>query len=436
MVFRVLLRDFGSYYLLVTYHRRAMLKIINYRLAGDIVQMINITKKQNCTGCHACANICPKKCITMENDSEGFLYPKVDMDSCTDCGLCEKACPLLHKETVENEPQAYACYNKDEKIRLESSSGGLFTLIAEQIIDKGGVVFGVGLDKDLEAAHSYVETKEQLREFRGAKYVQSKIGETYKTVRCFLKQGRQVFFAGTPCQIAGLKSYLQQAYDNLFCVDIICHGVPSQKVWQKYVAYHENRVGSQVQNVYFRHKNKGWKRFSMSLIFKNDTQYTETLDKDLYMQAFLKNTCLRPSCYSCNFKTLHRQSDITLADFWGIQNLLPKMDDDKGTSLLLINSLKGKAMFDSIKDCILAQMVDINRAIRDNSVAIKSVEQNSKREKFFDELDWISFDRLVKKYCSDSMGVKIKRTVRSTAVVVLRKTGLLKVAKKVLKRTV
>lgn len=397
--------------------------------------MINITEKHNCTGCHACTNICPQQCIVMKSDSEGFLYPKVDLKSCVDCGLCEKACPVLHKEEIDNEPQAYACYNRDELVRLESSSGGLFTLLAEQIINAGGVVFGVGLDKELSAFHSYVETKEQLREFRGSKYVQSKIGETYKKAKEFLTHNRKVLFTGTPCQISGLKSYLQQDYDNLFCIDIICHGVPSPKVWHKYVSYHENRIGAQAQSANFRHKDKGWKRFSMSLSFNNSKQHIQTLDKDLFMRAFLKDTCLRPSCHKCNFKTLHRQSDLTLADFWGIQNVLPEMDDDRGTSLLLINSAKGKAMFDKIEDEISFEKVDINKAVYYNPAVIKSAVQNPKREKFFDEVDILSFDKLVSKYCSDSLAVKTKVKAKAIVIAVLKSTQLLDVAKKVINRS-
>lgn len=396
--------------------------------------MIQITEKHNCTGCHACSNICPKQCITMEADSEGFLYPKVDLDSCVDCGLCEKVCPVLNKLKVENEPRAYACYNKNEQIRLESSSGGIFTLIAEQVINDSGVVFGVGLDKALTALHSYVETKEQLKAFRGSKYVQSKIGETYKKAEAFLNQNKKVLFTGTPCQIAGLKAYLQKDYDNLICVDIICHGVPSPKVWEKYLSYQEKLVGAKAQGAHFRHKNKGWNRFSMALEFKNGDKQIQTLDKDLYMQAFLKDTCLRPSCYKCNFKTLHRQSDITIADFWGIEKVLPKLDDDKGTSLLLVNSVKGKELFDFLKDSILYEQVDLNKAVSYNPAAFKSANENPNREGFFGDLDKLSFDKLVDKYCSESMTVTAKRKIISSATTVLKRTGLLSVAKKVLKR--
>lgn len=393
--------------------------------------MINIIEKHNCSGCHACENICPKQCITMGNDSDGFLYPSVNLEGCINCGLCEKVCPVLNKQLIKNKPDAFACFNKNEQIRRESSSGGMFTLIAEKILDAGGVVFGVALQENLTAVHSFVEAKDQLWKFRGSKYVQSIIGKAYKQAEAFLKQGRQVLFTGTPCQIAALKSYLKQDYENLFCIDIICHGVPSQKVWRKYISYHEKHTGAKVVKAGFRHKNKGWKLFSMALSFDNTGEYIETLDKDLYMKAFLKNVSLRPSCYSCNFKTLNRQSDITLADFWGIQKVLPKLDDDKGTSLILINSSKGRSMFDSIKCDISFEGVDINTAIiPHNTAAVNSVRQNPNRDKFFNELDTVPFDKLVKKYCSDSLAVITKQKARALVTIVLKKTGLLKVVKK------
>lgn len=397
--------------------------------------MINIIEKHNCAGCHACANICPKHCISMGNDSDGFVYPSVNLECCIDCGLCEKVCPILNKQTINNQPEAFACYNNNEQVRIESSSGGVFTLVAEKILDNGGVVFGVSLDKDLTAVHSFVESKDQLSKFRGSKYMQSKIGKAYNQAETFLKQNRQVLFTGTPCQIAALKSYLKRDYENLFCIDIICHGVPSQKVWKKYILHHEKRTGAKVVEAGFRNKNKGWKLFSMSLSFDNSSQYTETLDKDLYMKAFLKNVSLRPSCYNCNFKTLNRQSDITLADFWGIQIVLPELDDDKGTSLVLINSDKGNSMFDSIKDSISCKSVDINKAvIPHNTAAVGSVHKNPNREKFFEELDTVPFDKLVNKYCSEGFAVTAKKKARSLAAAVLKRTGLLKTVKKVIKR--
>jgi len=371
--------------------------------------MITINDKRDCMGCSACLNICTQDCIKIEYDNEGFWYPQIEQNKCIKCGRCIKVCPIINKSTVDNQPCAYACINKDEFIRLESSSGGLFTLIAEEIINNGGVVFGAGFNEQFEVYHSYVETKDDLDKFRGSKYVQSNTGYTYKQVKDFLNQGRKVLFTGTPCQIGGLKSYLSRNYNNLICVDFICHGVPSPLVWKKYIEFRKENAASEIRRIAFRKKDKSWKRYSVSFLFKNGTEYKETYDKDLFMKVFLKDICLRPSCYACEFKTLHRQSDITLADFWGIQNVLPEMDDDKGTSLVIINSTIGQSVFNKIKDKIIYKKVDINQAIRYNPAAVKSSKYNPRRESFFQELDKLPFDQLVKKYCKDSISEKIIR---------------------------
>jgi len=349
----------------------------------------------------------------MQCDEEGFWYPVVDLNACTECGLCEQACPILMRKLTDNHPIAYGCINKDNNIRQQSSSGGVFTVIAEEVIAENGVVFGASFDDAFNVVHSQTDRLDGLDSFRGSKYVQSCIGDSYKLVQGFLKQGRHVLFTGTPCQIGGLKAFLQQDYANLLCIDIVCHGVPSPKVWQKYVLYRENCAGASARRIAFRRKDEGWKRFSVSFLFNNDTEYVKTLDRDLYMQAFLQNICLRPSCYACNFKTLHRQSDITLADFWGIQYILPEMDDNKGTSLIFVNSVIGQSMIKHIKDNILCKEVDINQAVSYNSAANKSAGYNPKRDVFFEGLWKVPFDQLVKKYCSDSIYVRVKRKAKS-----------------------
>ena len=396
--------------------------------------MINIIKKQDCCGCYACYNICPQKCISMLADDEGFWYPVVDIEECTDCGLCEKVCPILNKKIAENCPVAYACINKEDNIREQSSSGGVFTVIAERVIVNNGVVFGAGFDGGFNVIHRWTDRMDGLGNFRGSKYVQSCIGDTYNQVRDFLNQKRQVLFSGTPCQIAGLRSYLGKDYETLICLDIVCHGVPSPKVWQCYKLHIEEIYQAKAQRITFRRKNCSWKLYSLSFSFDNDKEYSQKLTEDIFMQGFLKNLYLRPSCYNCNFKTLNRQSDITLADFWGIQNVLPEMDDDKGTSLVFVNSARGKSMFNQINDNILYKEVDINQAVAYNSAAIKSVEQNPKRDKFFEELDKISFDKLVKKYCSDSVLMRIMRKAKSVVRIALDKIGLLKILKNLLRR--
>jgi len=384
--------------------------------------MIKITEKQNCIGCYACYNICPQKCISMLADDEGFWYPVVDTEKCTDCGLCEKVCPILNKKIVENHPVAYACINKDEKIRQQSSSGGVFTIIAEKVIANNGVVFGAGFDDNFNVIHSWADKLNGLSNLRGSKYVQSCIGDTYKQAKDFLKKRRQVLFSGTPCQIAGLRAYLGKDYDNLICLDIVCHGVPSPKVWQRYKLYIEKIYQAKAQRITFRRKNCGWKLFSMSFSFDNDIEYSQKLTEDIFMHGFLKNLYLRPSCYDCKFKTLNRQSDITLADFWGIENILPEMDDDKGTSLVMINSKKGAKIFSSLIDKMNYKKVDIDQAILYNSAAVKSVDYNPKREKFFEDLlGTTDISKLIAQYTKASFSKKVYMKVRGLLSMIKRK---------------
>jgi len=364
--------------------------------------MLNIIDKKDCTGCFACASICPQDCIAMESDPEGFWYPQIDSKKCTDCGCCEIVCPILQKRQVDSESIAYACINKDENVRRDSSSGGLFTLIAEQVMDQGGIVFGVCFDDDFTILHDSVEKKEELHKFRGSKYAQSHIGRTFWQAEEILNTGRQVMFTGTPCQIAGLKSFLQKDYDNLFCMDMICHGVPSPKVWQKYKQFRRSVDNATPQSISFRHKSEGWKRFAVQFKYANGSEYVQPFTKDFYMKAFLKNVCLRPSCYACHFKKLQRESDVTLADFWGVQELMPDMDDDKGTSLIFVHSEKGKELLTRIRDNIVLKEVDINKAVAYNPSAIRSAEKNPNREKFLEELDLLPFDELYRKYCTKS----------------------------------
>jgi coenzyme F420-reducing hydrogenase beta subunit len=375
--------------------------------------MLQIKEKKDCTGCHACFNRCPQESISMETDAEGFWYPLVDQVRCSNCGLCEIVCPVKNRIVINNQPKAYACMSKEDNIRLESSSGGIFTLIAENVLNDGGVVFGVKFDNDFTVVHDYIETMEGLEKFRGSKYVQSRIGGSYKMAKDFLNQGKKALFSGTPCQIAGLKSFLGKDFENLFTVDLICHGVPSPKVWEEYKKYRERIACFKTREISFRRKYEGWKLFSLLFIFENGKEYTQTFNKDLFMRAFLKDISLRPSCYNCRFKSINRESDITLGDFWGIQNILPEMDDDKGTSLIFINSDKGKEIFEKIKDKMEYKQVDIEQAIRYNSAAVKSDKYHPKREDFFKELGRTPFDKLVKKYCSDPLPVRVKKGARA-----------------------
>ena len=364
----------------------------------------------SCSGCSACASACPKNCIEMMSDKEGFLYPHVNKEQCINCGICDSVCPIIHKMNTNKSCTAIAAMNLNEKIRIESSSGGIFTLIAEAIIDEGGIVFGAAFADDFKSVHHIcVEKKCDLAKLRGSKYVQSTINNTYTQVKEYLDSGRTVLFTGTPCQIGGLYSFLRKTYDNLYTQDIICHGVPSPMVWKKYVEEREDKATSKTQQLSFRHKKYGWKKFSIIFEFSNCKKYLKSLHEDSFMKAFLSNICLRPSCYSCSFKSLNRQADITLADFWGVQFVLPEMDDDKGTSLVIINSTKGARLFSSISSKIIYKVVDIETVIKYNSAAVKSCILNNRRDDFFRVIQNSDFKTAEKKFLIEPIKNKLLR---------------------------
>lgn len=365
--------------------------------------MIEISDKSKCSGCYSCMNICPKNCIKMKIDKEGFWYPEVDKEKCINCGLCEKRCPILNDMSIDNEPKAYACYNLDEEVRKESSSGGIFTLLASHIIDKGGFVYGATFSKDYLVEHIQVNTKDKLSKLRGSKYVQSKLGRTYSEIRDLLNQNKLVYFSGTPCQIDGLLCFLNKKYDNLICQDIVCHGVPSPKIWKHYLNKFKLEENAKIL---FRDKSTGWDSYSFTIEQKN--KFTQLASQNEYMKVFLKDLCLRPSCYDCHSKSLHRNSDITLADFWGIKEVCPDMYDNKGTSLVFINSKKGQEIFNKIMSDIKFQEVDINEAIKYNTSSFKSVIIPKKREEFMSNVFNNQFDKYTKKYTKLQLILRIK----------------------------
>lgn len=362
--------------------------------------MIDISSKDQCSGCHACSNVCPKGCIQMLSDSEGFWYPQINKDKCIDCGLCEKVCPIIHRWKPDESriTTALAAMNKNENIRLRSSSGGIFSLLAEVIIAQSGIVFGAAFSDDFRLVHHIcVDNTNDLDKLRGSKYVQSKIGDTYKQAKEYLDSGRKVLFTGTPCQIGGLYSFLRKEYDNLYTQDIICHGVPSPMVWEKYLEERERKAASKTQRMFFRHKKYGWKTYAVLFEFSNNTAYVKSLQEDSFMRAFLSDSCLRPSCYNCSFKTAHRQADITLADFWGIQYVMSDMDDNKGTSLVLVHSDKGKGLISSIRENIVFKETNIDTAIKYNPALIHSAKVGSKRDDYMHEINVGYVDELSNK---------------------------------------
>lgn len=368
--------------------------------------MIKIVNKQDCCGCSACVQRCPKHCITLKEDGEGFLYPHVNSDECIDCGLCEKVCPELHHGERHIPLEVYAARNKDESIRMQSSSGGIFTLLAEKVIQEGGVVFGAAFDVNWEVMHTYAETMEGLVDFRGSKYMQSRIGTAYQDAEYFLKQGRKVLFSGSPCQIKGLKLFLRKNYDNLIAVDFICHGVPSPKVWREYLKETIARKSGKnsvlpypipckigIDTVDFRSKSTGWKKYSFALTLsetsvegvKNTVLLSSVFSENPFMRAFLADLILRPSCYSCPSKSGRSGSDLTIADYWAIPQVAPEFDDDKGVSLVLVQTEKGKSFYQSLKEKTTFIVTSYQEAQGANGGFKEKTPMHPKRSRFFTE---------------------------------------------------
>ena len=353
--------------------------------------MQQICNPDNCTGCSACLNVCPVSAIRMEEDRLGSPHPVIDSAKCIDCKACEKVCPVIHPGEAREPLMACAAVNGDESVRRSSSSGGVFTALALETIGRGGVVFGARFDENWDVVHGWTETAEGLGAFRGSKYVQSRVGDSYKEAESFLKSGREVLFSGTPCQVAGLRRYLRREYAGLLTVDFICHGVPSPGVWRSYL---EEEVARQcdgkntvspapisghdalLEGVSFRNKARGWKKFSFSLSLslpggqgtKNSVFLCELLTENAYLRGFLADLYLRPSCHACPAKGLRSGSDVTVADYWGVGAVHPELDDDGGVSAVLVNTAAGQEMVGGLKGVRLtptryADVVRFNPAV-------------------------------------------------------------------------
>ena len=350
--------------------------------------MIRLTKKANCCGCGACAQSCPKNCISMEPDSEGFLYPKVDETQCVNCGLCEKVCPILFKQKPDPiKVAAYAAYTSNSELREKSSSGGIFSLLAQEILNRGGTVAGAAFAADFSVRHILVENDAELDRLRGSKYVQSRMEDTYVQIRDLLKQGRPVLFTGVACQIAGLKAFLGREYENLYTVDVLCHGVPSPKVWAHYRREQAQIHGTILEEVSFRDKRKGWRHYSMALNFAEGVEYCRPGAEDTYLRVFLRDLCLRPSCHSCRFKDFPRLSDLTIGDAWGIERHMPDLDDDHGTSVVLVNSEKGMGLWNAVADNAVSRQGELDVLLPKSADSRKSVKPHPNRSRFFAALN-------------------------------------------------
>lgn len=344
-----------------------------------------LAAKEYCTGCTACASACPKGCITMAVDEDGFRFPAVDPDACVSCGLCERVCPVTAPRQVPEEaPKAYAAYTKDDALRLNSSSGGVFSEVAKLVLAQHGAVFGAAYHENFEVVHICVEQEAELTRLRGAKYAQSDLGSTFSQVKRRLEQGQQVLFSGTPCLVGGLKAYLTKDYDNLLTVDFVCHSVPSPMAWKAYVSYRaeQDNGGKLPERINLRAKNSGWSRYRYSNLFEyaGGSAHSAISGESLYMKLFGGGYLSRESCENCRFKGYSRISDLTLGDFWGIWDIHPEMDDNKGTSLVLVQSDRGAVVLEQLRQKLVMKPVTLEEASRENPAMVKAMAIQEKRQ--------------------------------------------------------
>ncbi len=359
-------------------------------------------KKHECYGCYACKEICPTNAIVMEEDSEGFRYPVVDEEKCIDCGACSKACirKSSHKiEYTEQYPKVYSVMNKQEEVRMKSSSGAIFPELARYVIEeKKGYVVGVKYDKDMKVVSSIADNMEDVKAFYGSKYVKSDFDGIFPQIREFLKDNKTVLYSGLPCECAALRSYLKKDYENLYISEILCHAAPSPKIFEQYLDYLRKKYKSRVVNLTFRNKSTGWliHKCSMVIEFENGKNLSVNSRKNNYFRAFLNDYISRPSCSSCEFTYKNRVGDLTIGDFWGIKDIDPSMFDDKGVSLITINDDKGSKIWDNIKENFIYKESDMTTAFKKNHN--KPSPFKLERMDVFDRLDKEPIDDLLQEF--------------------------------------
>lgn len=382
--------------------------------------MPELANKSQCTGCTACASVCPQQCIRMVEDVEGFTYPKiVNVASCISCGACERVCPVLsQKEEKESLTRAFAALSKNDSLRMESSSGGVFSELSKIVLKSGGIIYGASYDKNGSVEHIGVDNMENLGKLRGAKYSQSSLKDSFSTIKSQLDSGINVLFSGTPCQVGGLKAFLKKDYNNLLCIDFVCHGVPSPLVWKKYVKYRAQIDDNDNPPDYInlRNKESGWTNYSYSVEFaySKGKRYLQKNNEDLFMNLFINNYILRNSCSACHFKGYSRVSDITLGDFWGIWDINSEMDDNRGTSLVLIHSVKGEELFRVASGNIKSSQVTLEQASMMNPSLLQSSIPQPNRDKVLSDIIQNGFETVIPIFQSE-------QSVKSLLPVKIRK---------------
>lgn len=367
---------------------------------------------EECCGCTACESICPKEAINMEADSEGFKYPQINDEKCVECGLCIKVCPLKNKKNnldTYKTPKVYAVKHKDDEIRLKSRSGGVFSAISDWILDNNGAVYGVGYNKNFTVCHKRATTKSERDEFRGSKYVQSDLEEIFNQVKDDLKNDKYVLFSGTPCQVDGLINYLQnkKIMEKLFLVDIICHGVPSPLIWKEYIEFFEKKYKSSIKNINFRDKRYGW----ASHIESYRTNRNKVVVIKNYTNLFYKHVMIRPVCKICKYTNIQRISDITIGDFWGIDKAVNNFNDNRGVSLVLVNTKKAELMFNEINKDLVISESNIKNCLQHNLQ--RPTKMSDEREEFWNDYKERGFEYILNKYGNYTILNRIKSKIRS-----------------------
>lgn len=392
--------------------------------------MIEIENKTDCCGCQACGDICHAEAISFHPDHEGFWYPEVDRNKCTDCHLCEKICPVLNIDALKHHnksaPKVFGGYNKDIVIRFDSTSGGVFSLLAQAMYKQKGYVSGAIYTDDFKVVNFISDDKKDLRRLRSSKYVQSNAEGLYKRIKSLLESGEKVLACGSPCQMAALRSFLRKDYENLIIVDFLCRATNSPKVFEKYKESLEARYGSKIVAIKDKNKDHGWHSLARKVTFENGQVYYGEGHEDDYRRGYHANVFERPSCYECKFKGVPRISDITLGDFWGIGSVDPSLEQNLGTSLVMINSEKGEKYFDIIRDKLVMKEFSLDDIVPGNSTAIMGGKlpypAGIDRNEFFKALDEMPFDECAAKffpYVSEEK-VTLKRKIRTLLGIVRR----------------
>lgn len=359
--------------------------------------MINRMKKEVCCGCEACSSVCPTKAIEMKMDNEGFYYPEIKKEKCILCNRCEKVCPICHKQKNTNRQQkAYACYNKNEDVRRHSTSGGIFSVLADYFVEqRHGLVYGARFDEKFMVIHDKARNRKEIEAFCGSKYVQSQIGEVYHEIKEYLEEGQNILFSGLPCQVEGLKSYLEKDYNNLCTIDLICFGIGSPLIWENYLKEFHNI--DNIEKIVFKDKKTGWKEWKVKFIEGGQTIYYEKME-NLYMNSYLQKINIRPSCFQCKFKGIERKSDFTIADCWGIGEENKNLNDNKGLSALLVHSHKAAEIFDQVKNQIIFEEYIPDELMKGNWATYNTPQSNMFRQEFFDEWNKNGFKNTFQKY--------------------------------------